>query len=309
MDNALLFGLKGFSGVNNTDPEWRLPISEVDKAHIGVVADMAVIENLDIGNANELSTRSGAVPKITGTDLHSLWSNGKECFYVDETTLYYLTPQYTTLSVKTGLTPNARMVYQEVNDRIYMTNGFWIGYFKGIAVYDLVAPTLNFKATLPPGQHMTFFEGQLHVAAGNVLYIADALSDHYDIRFGYRQFSGKITMLHGMGKGIYVADGVTWFMTRSPALRTDEPDEFRREEVLSVGAIPYTDIEIFGTDVKDGVAGDYLIWTSQEGICLGDGDGKVLQVTLAKYHLPDCVTGSACLRKVNGVNHYIATLG
>ena len=309
MDNALLFGLKGFSGVNNIDPEWRLPVSEVDKAHIGIVADMVAIENLDIGNTHALKTRDGSVQKITGADLHSLWSNGVECFYVDETTLYYLTAQYTAIALKSGLAPNARMVYQEVNDRIYMTNGQWIGYFKNMSIHELAAPSLAYKVAMPPGQHMAFFEGQLHVASGKVLYISDALSDHYDIRFGYRQFSGNITLLHGVGKGLYVADGQTWFMTRSPAVRADEPDEFRREEALPVNAIPYTDVEISGSEVKDGIDGDYLMWTSEEGVCLGDGSGKVFQATLAKYHLPACAVGSACLRKVSGVNHYIATLG
>lgn len=310
MDNALLFSLKGFSGVNNTDPEWRLPIAEVDKAHIGVVTDMGTIENLDIDNANSLKTRPGAVLKISGTDLHSLWANNGVCFYVDGDTLYSLSTEYATTVLKTGLSYGSRMVYQPVNDRIYMTNGQWIGYYKGGTLYDLALPTIEYKVVLPAGQHLTYYQGQLFVAAGNVLYISDPLSDHFDIRSGYRQFAGRITMLHGMGKGIYVADGETWFMTRSPAIRTDEPDEFRRESVLSVDAIPYTDVEINGADVKEGGANDdYLCWVSINGICIGDADGKVAQVTSSKYHLPDYVVGSAYLRRVSGVNHYIATLG
>lgn len=309
MDNALLFEIKGFSGVNNIDPDWRMPVAQVDKPHIGVVADMGTIDNLDIDNVNSLKTRLGSVEKITGTDIHSLWSNGSVCFYVDETTLYSMSALYAGTALKTGLTPNARMTYQEVNDRIYMTNGTWIGYYKEGTIYDLTIPTMTYKAILPAGQHMTFYQGQLYIASNNVLYIADALSDHFDVRYGYRQFLNNITMLHAVGKGIYASDGKTWFMTRSPALRTDEPDEFRREEVLSVGAIPYTDVEISGSDVKDGEAEDYLIWMSQEGVCLGSGDGKVFQATITKYHLPDYAVGSACLRKASGVNHYIATLG
>ena len=178
-----------------------------------------------------------------------------------------------------------------------------------MVVYDIPQPSIQYKVALPPGQHITYFQGQLYIAAGKVVYISDALCDHYDVRTGFRVFSGNISMIAAVDKGIYVADGTTWFMTRSPALRVDEPDEFRRESVLDADAIPGTDVVFKGNKIKNGIEGNYLVWTSTEGICVGDSSGKILFQTSDKYKLPNYATGGAFLRDENGVIHYITTLG
>jgi hypothetical protein len=64
-----------------------------------------------------------------------------------------------------------------------------------------------------------------------------------------------------------------------------------------------------GNKIKNGVEGDFLAWTSTEGICIGDSSGKILFQTSDKYKLPSYAAGGAFLRDENGVIHYITTLG
>ena len=308
-DNSLLYSFKAFAGINNIDPSFRLPQNIQNENFIGVIADLETIENLDIDNAYSLKTRPGTVKKVTGVDMHSCWSNDSICLFVDGSKLYLLMTDYSITELKDGLVPGASMVYQEVNDRVYMTNGTFIGYYKDMAIHDLQQTTIQFKVALPPGQRITYFQGQLFIAAGKVVYISDALSDHYDIRTGFRAFAGDISMLAAVDKGIYVADGKTWFLTRSPALRLDEPDEFRRELILDADAIPGTDVVFKGNKIKNGTDGNYLAWTSTEGICMGDSSGKILFQSSDKYSLPSYAVGGAFLRDINGVIHYISTLG
>lgn len=309
MDNKLLFKFKAFSGINNINPSFRLPVNVQDKDSIGPIADLAIIENMDIGNQYELSIRPGCDLKVSGTDIHSLWSDGDVAFFVDGTVLYALFSDYSITELKTDLVPNSQMSYAKVNDRIYMTNGSFIGYYKNYSISSLAQSSITYKLPLPAGQCIAVFQGKLYVASGSVLYMGDALSDHYDMRHGFRAFSNNITIVRPVEKGIYVSAEKTYFVSRIPVSRLDEPDEFRREVVLDSVAIRNTDIEIMGPEIKDGMNGICAMWTSEDGICFGDGNGKVTQITEDKYKMSGYSVGSACLRKINGVSHYVATLG
>lgn len=309
MDNKLLFYFKAFSGINNINPSFRLPVNVQERDSIGPVADLAVIENMDIGNQYELSIRPGYVLKVSGSDIHSLWSDGKIALFVDGAKLYALSDDYSITELKSDLLPNSTMRYVEVNDRIYMTNKSFIGYYKDYAVANLASTSIAYKLPLPAGQCIAFFQGRLYIGSGSVLYIGDALSDHYDVRSGFRAFSEDITMICPVEKGIYISADKTYFISRIPVARSDEPDEFRREVVLDSVAIPDTHAIVNGPELKDGMSGDCAIWTSGDGICIGDGNGKVTQITHDRYNMPKYVAGSACMRNISGVNHYIVTLG
>jgi hypothetical protein len=193
-----------------------------------------------------------------------------------------------------------------MNDRVYLTNKSYIGYYKNFSVTAVPAPTTNYKLPLPAGQRIEYYRGRLYVAKGNVIYIADALCDHYDIRTGFRVFENDITMLRAVDNGIYVSDGNTWF------LQGAEPDEFQRTKVSDSDAIPYTDSIISGLYVGSGIAGNMAIWTSTYGICIGDNTGVVKNLTSDRYYMSSGTSGygmgDCAVRNKNGQVHYITSL-
>jgi len=293
-----LFSFSRFSGMNTVEKDFRLPVTR--DAHWNILSDMLLIENLDIDNSMVLSTRPGSDLEISGTDIHSLWSDGEiTAFYVDSPVLYKLGVAYGTTAV--GTVGTGRMSYAKWNDRVYMTNNEGIWYYKDSLV-ALTDPAVNYKLPLPAGKFIAYYRGRLYVAKGKVLYISDALCDHYDIRTGFRVFANDITMLIAVDKGLYVADGETWFVSGA------EPDEFHRDRVLDVDAIPYTAVLIDGEYVGDGVQGNHALWASADGICLGNSDGAVKNLTRSRYAMTDYGIGGAAIRKVNETVHYIATL-
>ncbi len=301
----LIASIGYFSGINNIDESVRLVPQQINNS-FKTTYSLREARNVEIDNTFMLASRKGSMLKLSGSDIHSGWSNGKVAFFIDGTVLYKFSwdgANYSSLSLLTGLERGARMSYVEVNDRVYMTNGAYIGYYKNGLMNNLAAPVTNYKMSLPPGKFITYMKGQLFVAKGKVLYISDALCDHYDIRTGFRIFNNNITMLKSINDGIYIADGDTWFLSI-----VDDSDFLKRLAILDVDSIPYTDVIINGKDISGGMPENFLMWTSTKGICIGDSKGNVLIPTLDKYNMPGKVIGTAVIRNNNGNVHYVAAL-
>lgn len=290
-----LFSFSRFAGMNNVDMAFRKP--SVRDQHWNVLSDMETIENLDIDNLMVLSTRNGSDLKLSGTSVHSLWSNDHDiCFYVDGDKLYQLQTDYTGILIATVGTH--RMSYVQWDDKLYMTNGQTIGYVKDYTFHSLTAPSKNYKLPLPAGKFITYYRGRLYVAKNEVLYISDALCHHFDIRNGFRVFENDITMIVPVEKGIYVSDGKTWFMSGAT------PKETRLENVNFSKAIAYTAKSIS----SDGIPNQCAMWTAEDGIWFGDGGGMAKNLTAERFHMPTCSIGGSTVRNINEVEHYITIL-
>ena len=305
----LLASIGYFVGINNVDDEMRLPPVPVKLGAGAFKAAYPLVEavNVDIDNTYALSSRNGSAMAISGVDTHSGWGYQGIGFFVDGTNLYLINSDYSITQLLSGLTRGARMSYFPVNDRIYMTNGSYIGYYKELAMHSLVNPVMNYKQPLPAGQRIAYLKGVLYVAKGKVLYVSDALCDHYDVRTGFRVFASDITMLRPVDDGIYVADDITWFLVEKRAF-SDEPTELRKDPVLEADAIPFTDVNMEGEYFGEGEEGMVAIWSSSVGICAGNNKGQVKILTKDKYIMPFAGSGAAVIRNVNGQVHYLATL-
>lgn len=300
----LIASIGYFNGINNVDEFVRLIPQQINNSFKSTYP-LVEAKNVEIDNTFMLSSRKGSTLKLSGSDIHSGWSNGKVAFFIDGTTLYKFGwdgTTYSSTSLLTGLTRGSRMSYVEVNDRVYMTNDTYIGYYKNESMNNLAIPTANYKMSLPAGKFITYMKGQLFVAKGKVLYIADALCDYYDTRTGFRVFSNNITMLKSIDAGIYAADGNVWFLS------IVDSGVLKKSSVLDTDSIPYTDIIINGKDVGEGVSEDFLMWVSTKGICIGDSKGNVKMPTLGKYNMPSKTIGTAVIRNNNGNIHYVAAL-
>lgn len=296
-----LYKFDNISGINNVDPANRLPYKR-DPATYAVVNDVADVVNMDIDNTHTLVARPGYSLEVSGSLMHSLWSDNETCLFVDGTRLYQLNEDYSITELFSGLEYGARMVYENFKNRIYMTNGSMIGCLNNQVVTELTNPGITYKNALPAGRFLVAFLARLYVALRNVLYIADALCDHYDVRSGYKVFPKDITMLRPVGNGgMFISAGKTWFI--------DQGEELSLHPVSDNDAIPYTDIVVSGEDIGDaGVQGKVAIWTSSTGICMGDAKGNVKNITKDKFVIGTHGRGAAVQRGIDGVEHYITVL-
>jgi len=104
-----------FAGVrNDVSPERFKP------------GDLVSADNCDLDASGKLQRRSGYTQKLAG-DCHSLWAEANICLYVSGTILKRLYPDYSSATLRGGLTANAPMSSCRVNDRVYYANGFETG--------------------------------------------------------------------------------------------------------------------------------------------------------------------------------------
>jgi hypothetical protein len=299
MDATFSRVMSKFSGINNVDSATRLFPVVIDHTYVYPLQEGL---NVEIDDTFAISSRPGYDNVLAGTGIHSLWADGEYCFYVDGSILYRMDAAYTKTSIRTGLQPDARMSYARVNDRIYYTNGFQCGYVTGNTSTAFPDPTREFKVSLPAGQLIDYYRGLLLMAKDNILYVSDPLCDYYDIRKGYRIFKSDITMIRSVDDGIYVSDEKVYF------LKGKSNDEFIRDEVYPASAVPFTDVKINGKYISDDISGNIAMWTGESGICLGDNNGKVVNLTEVRYKFTAHGRGAAFVREKSNERHYINSL-
>ena len=75
-----------FGGVDNVNQLLHLQESTKD---LGRIHYLLSAENVDLDDERRITRRDGYRTVLSmGNDLHSLWSDGENCFFISGTTLY-----------------------------------------------------------------------------------------------------------------------------------------------------------------------------------------------------------------------------
>lgn len=293
-----------FSGINNVDDPTKLfPVRTDD----GEIYPLTVAVNVDIDNTRRLKIRPGSKKVITGTMIHSLWNTPDEsrAFFVEGDKLYLVNDDYSVTQMVSGLSEGFRMSYEEVNGNVYFTNNQIIGYIDSGNVYHaLTDPATNYKVTLPPGRFICYYNGRLYVANGSILWVSDPMAlTRLDMRRGFIAFHGAITLLRAVDNGLYLADGEIHF------LKGDSLKELKIDGNVNCATIPYTDVVVDGQYVGNGEkTGKHVFFMSEKGICVGDPDGVIENVTEKRYRLGEHSHGAGVIVNENDMTRYIVTL-
>ena len=118
-----MFEIKGFRGKNNLADSARILPS-------GETSFLAECRDADIDDEFMIHRRGGFGPPIfPGNGIHSLWSNGDICMFVQGADLRRLNSDYTATTVISGA-GSSRMVYVDVVGTVYLTNGTLIGFMR-----------------------------------------------------------------------------------------------------------------------------------------------------------------------------------
>jgi len=160
----------------------------------------------------------------------------------------------------------------------------------------------------PAGTIVEVHAGVAYVATGNVAYASDLYQyERFRMSSRFLQLPGAITLFASVGGGIYAAtDRAAWFFAGS------DPDDMKVRQVLEVGAIPGTAAKFDSGEQSEDDSPDAsrpaLIWTSTDGIVVGDADGTVRNVTAGTYGIPSAARGAGLVRARRGYVTYLASL-
>jgi hypothetical protein len=266
--------------------------------------ELSVARNVDITAEGRLTRRDGFddIASLTG-DYHSLWAkDGLICLAVKAGNLLRINDDWSEAILRVGVGDNA-VSYVEVNSTVYYTNGTVIGYVTAGTDYLFTDPGVLYKRAPFPGQLIEYFNGRLYIAKDYVLWFTDALAfNRIDMRKGFKMLPGTITMLKAVDGGIYLSDSdaTYWMAGTGPNVATIKKVEGP--------AKPGSALVINGQKIKSEFQGSYLLFTTDNGICLGTSEGQVVNVTQKKYRLPDVKRAAAMVRDEDNKLQYVARL-
>jgi hypothetical protein len=285
-----MFEIKGFRGKNNlADPARILPS--------GGASFLAECRDADIDDEFMIHRRGGFGPPVfLGGGIHSLWSNGEVCLFVQGADLKKLNPDYTAATVISGV-GSAQMVYVDVAGAVFLTNGTLISFIRDEVFNLFPDPRQTYKSPMVPGHLIEYFNGRLYVARDNEIWFSDPLAlMRTDRRRNFKQLPSRITLLSAVEDGIYVSDlEKTYFMGGR------DPGEAIFFNKADCPAIPNTAQKIDAARIGGlGFSGPAVLWASRMGICMGGNQGQFKNLTEEHFRLQgQPSSGASILRKEN----------
>lgn len=128
-----LFEFTEFRGLRNTvDPSDFEP------------GDMATALNVDVNDGNVTRRKGYGTVVVAGVD-RDLFASGSNCLGVGSNVLKQIMPDYSTIVLRSSMTPNRALSYCAISDRVYYTSGIEFGVVQNGAnrTWGMVPPVLG----------------------------------------------------------------------------------------------------------------------------------------------------------------------
>ena len=294
-----MFEIKGFRGKSNlSDPARILPS--------GGSSFLSECRDADIDDEFMIHRRGGfRAPIFPGGGIHSLWSNGDICLFVQGADLKRLNPDYTAATIFSGA-GSARMVCVAVAGTVYLTNGTLIGFMRDGAFNLFPDPQQTYKSAMVAGHLIECFNGRLYVTRDNEIWFSDPMAYmRTDKRRNFKQLASRITLLSAVEDGIYVSDlEGTYFMGGGG------PREAILIDKADYPAIPHTAHKIDADRIGGlGFSGPAVLWASRMGICIGGNQGQFKNITEEHFRIQGKpFSAGSIIRKEDGIYQLVCTI-
>jgi len=282
---------KGTTGLNNDSDPSRLKYDPETG-----MAELASAWNVAINSTGAIKRRSGLTATARTENIHSLFRDGGDCFFVLGNALYRLNNDYSATGIRNDLTIGCPMYYCQILDRTYYCNGHQKGYIvDGTSFFwvagDYVGPTTYRKFYDPPsGTFLTYHNGRIYVVQDTTAWYSEMFSyGWFDYASNYIPFGQHIKMFRGVSGGIYVG-----LEKHVVFLSGQSPKDFIFKVVSDSPVIEGSDVYAAGDQVGNGEATERaVIWTAKNGIYIGSANGQTVNTTRNRIVIPDTPRGSA----------------
>ena len=273
-----------FGGLNTVNREQSLQLGEliiaknVEITRLGKVVRRYGYESLDSGSWHSVFGSNGINLGVLNNDLVSVDS------------------AWATTTIIQGI-GSTNVSYVNLNNRVYLTNTKIIGWVEDDVFSSFGEPIGDLKIRPIPGQLIEYFAGRLFVAVGNAILYSDVghFGD-FDLKSNFKQLPSTIKMMRATAGGIYLSDeNKTYFM------KGESANKFKLVELFNFPVVPGTDVTFDASIIKNDNLlkgnnfGKAIVWTGYNGICVGTGDGDVVNKTERNYVIPDEITGGSAV--------------
>jgi hypothetical protein len=263
----LNFEYKDLVGVSKKKDPSRIPSGYVPYA-----------VNVDSDNDKKIHRRRGRT-LIDDENTHSAWSNASMFLCVQggvlkEAIINFNTMAITYATLLAGVGDTA-MIYQNVGDMVFFSNGDVFGYIREHVAYGIPEVDQTFKKRMVAGHLMEYWDSRFWVFQDGLLIYSDATEPLVrDERHNFVSFNGRGRMLRAVKDGLYVSDTKRCGFLQGGA---GDPPKFNYTEVCSFPAIE--GMAISSIEQVSGISMGVVLWATEDGCYRGLPGGQVDRVT------------------------------
>jgi len=250
------------------------------------VTELAQAINVNIDNSGRINCRRGRVQKLSSTAKYG-FAYGEVCLFVSESILYHMKSDYSVTALRSDLTLGARMRYVGIANRVYYSNGTEKGYIlKGKDYtwekgnYTVPGDTRRIISDPPNGHLLGWFASRALVAVDNAIFASEpSFYGVFDLHNNFKLFPERIKLMHPTTQGL-------WIGTASQVLfyRGTKWGQLRREPKADYGVLEGSGAVCPGEKLN--APEKSVIFTTPQGICVGDEGGGFTNLTYNKLIFP-----------------------
>ena len=148
----------------------------------------------------------------------------------------------------------------------------------------------------PIGHLLEIRNLRMFIAEDNILWYSEPNAPNlYRLSSNYFGFSSRLRMVQAVAGGLWISDSesVYWLGGEIAPTTMQMPVQIK---AIDSPVIEGTDIKALGSRIGKGIPGIVVIFTTEKGVCIGTGDGQLINVTEKKIDLPPGTTGAGLYR-------------
>jgi hypothetical protein len=283
---------RGSSGLNN-----RIDPARIRFDSETYIQELAVAVNVVVDDSYRLNRRKGQTTTDITSSCHSLFPYREVCMAVVGSNLCVLDDGLNSTPIAT-VNPDARMSYETVSELVYYCNGHQNGVINLDTMSrsdwekvdeDYVGPITSRQFQSPVvGYMLAYYKGRLYMVTVDqgfpvVWYTEPNSFNWVDFAQNYLPFESRVTMFRPVRDGIFVSTEAEVFF-----LSGDDPvSGFEHIHISDYPAIEGTDVIVPGSRIGKGdIPGEVVLWTTEQGVCMGATQGYFNNITDRRIRLP-----------------------
>lgn len=296
------------SGINTKLDPVRLRFS----AENGI-SELAAAVNVIVDNSGRIIRRDGSTVTSRIESWKNLFGCGAYGIGTMGDALCIIEPNMAYTAIR-NITPDTRMSYVRSTDGkqdvIFYANGFQHGRIieKVSHGWPLIVPvgtkTIKSFYPAPLGHLLEVYNGRMFIAVNNLLCYSEPNTYHaYRLAANYFGFPSRIKMIQAVSGGLWISDSESVYFLGgiiAPSLQ-EMPVQIK---VADYPVIEGSAVKVPGSRIGEGMAGIVVVFTTTEGVCIGTGDGQLINVTERKIDMPEGLSGAGFYKD----GQYIVTI-
>lgn len=299
----------GTSGINTKVDPVRLRFNPKTG-----ISELAACVNCDVDDTGRIVRRDGYTATVRTEKWHSIFGCGNYGIGVTGDALCIIEHDLSYTPIR-NVMQGARMSYFKefdgAKDIIYYANGFQNGRIWGknshtwpVGTYVGV-PTSKMFYAAPVGHLLENRNQRMFVAQDNVLWYSEPSAySIWRLSTNYLAFPSKIRMVQSTAGGLWISDSnsIYWLGGEIIPTAMEMPIQVK---MADYPAVEGTAIKAVGSRVGEGIPGIVVIFATTKGICIGTGEGQIINVTERKLDMP---TGGLTGAGIERNGKYIITM-